>query len=175
MLDSQSLGAGFDAWMEVYLSFLSFFTCVSRVILTTCIPSPGELRLPKKTFQCTHNMGMSAGHKAECHGFESRRSPLFLPLSFHQIYVICAFSPLSPRPINAMFVRVAVLHYQLEYLQYQCYIHSFSYSHLRSFLSYTHQLVEHYISTSSSALHNLCFVQQQARLVCFNKPWLLEE
>ena len=34
VLDYQSLGAGFDARMEVYLSFLSFFTCVSRVILT---------------------------------------------------------------------------------------------------------------------------------------------
>ena len=46
ILDSQSLGAGFDARMEVYLSFLSFFTCVSRVIT---ILSPGELRLPNIT------------------------------------------------------------------------------------------------------------------------------
>ena len=47
VLDSQSLGAGFDAQTEVYQSFLSFFTCVSRVTLT--IPSPGELRLPNNT------------------------------------------------------------------------------------------------------------------------------
>ena len=33
VLDSQSLGAGFNARMEVYLSFLSFLTCVNRVIL----------------------------------------------------------------------------------------------------------------------------------------------
>ena len=38
VLDSQSLGARFDAKTEVYLSF---FTCVIRVLLT--IPSPGEL------------------------------------------------------------------------------------------------------------------------------------
>ena len=44
ILDSQSLGARFNAWMEVNLSFLSFFTCVSRVIVM--IPFPGELRLP---------------------------------------------------------------------------------------------------------------------------------
>jgi len=33
VLDYKSLGTGFDARTEVYLSFLSF-TCVSRVILT---------------------------------------------------------------------------------------------------------------------------------------------
>ena len=42
-----ALGTGFNARTEVYLSFLSFFTCVSRVILT--IPSQGELRLPNNT------------------------------------------------------------------------------------------------------------------------------
>ena len=41
VLDSQSLGTRFDAQTEVYLSFL---TCVNRVIIT--IPSPGGLRIP---------------------------------------------------------------------------------------------------------------------------------
>ena len=66
VLDSQSLGAGFDTRTEVCFSFLSFFTCVTRVILT--IPSPGELRLPNNMVSDSCVLSTSPNHSVVGHG-----------------------------------------------------------------------------------------------------------